>query len=130
MVLIGILAAVAAPRLTNRSAFESHGAAAEVRTALRYAQKLALSKNRQVCADTTATALTLSYTPATGATCSQPVMRVGEGVPYVVTPPPGVGMTPGVALRFSNAGIPNLVVPIVVGQAPPILVERETGYVR
>ncbi|MEQ1661506.1 MAG: prepilin-type N-terminal cleavage/methylation domain-containing protein [Thiobacillus sp.] len=130
LVLMGILAAVAVPRMTNRDAFDSHGAAAEVRTALRYAQKLALAKNRQVCATTTATTLTLSYTPNAGAACSQPVVRAGEGVPYVVTPPAGVGITPGVALRFTGAGVPNIVAPIVVGSAPAILVERETGYVR
>jgi MSHA pilin protein MshC len=132
MMIAGVLATVAAPRMIDRSAFQTRGGAAEVRTALRYAQKLAMAKNREVCVMTAGTGLTLNFNPTmtTGAACSQPVIRPGEGNPYVVTLP--VALTAGVAFRFDRQGrpSPNVAVNLTVGGSVLITVERETGYVQ
>lgn len=134
LLIVGVLAAVAVPRLVDRGAFQTHGAAAEVRTALRYAQKLALAKNREICVALTATdvRLTLNPTPTPGAACSQPVPRPGEGNPYVVTLPAGVALAPALAFRFDRQGrpSPNVTVNLTVGGSLPVTVTRETGYVQ
>ena len=43
MIIGGVLAAVAVPRMVDRSAYQTRGGASEVRTALRYAQRLAMA---------------------------------------------------------------------------------------
>ena len=146
MTIAGVLAAVMGPRMVDRTAFQTHGGAAEIRTALRYAQKLALAKNREVCVTTTAGDLTLMLNPITtlGAPCNANVLRPGadpvsEPTLIVVLP---TGITPVPTFRFngqgrptSNAAVPiplNAAVPLTVGSggAPvTVLVEPETGYV-
>lgn len=132
MIIGGVLAAVAAPRMIDRSAFQTRGGAAEVRTALRYAQKLAMAKNREVCVATAANSLALSFNPTltNGAACSQPVARPGEGSPYVVSLPTGIA--PVTAFRFDGQGrpSPNVAVNLTVGGSVPVTVTRETGYVQ
>lgn len=134
LLIAGVLATVAVPRLIDRSAFQTRGAAAEVRTALRYAQKLAMAKNREVCVATAANGLTLSFNPTTtaGMACSQAVIRPGEGNPYTVTLPAGIALTAGVAFRFDGQGrpSPNAAVNLTVGGSVPLTVARETGYVQ
>jgi MSHA pilin protein MshC len=141
MTIAGVLAAVAVPRMVDRSAFQTHGGAAEIRTALRYAQKLALAKNREVCVATTATPdLTLTFNPTTtiGAACGSQVIRPDGSSPnYTVTLPAGIGLVPITAFRFNAQGRPtnnagallNAVTTLTVGGSAQILVEPETGYV-
>jgi MSHA pilin protein MshC len=133
VLIAAVIAAVAIPRMVNQSAFQSRGTAAEVRTALRYAQRLAMAKDREVCVATTATSLTLTYNPTTipGTGCI-PVISPDDGAPYVVTPPPGVTLTPGIAFRFDGLGqpVPNAGVAVSVSGTAPIRVAVETGYVQ
>ena len=133
LIIVGVLAAVAAPRLLDRSAFQTHGASAEVRTALRYAQKLAMAKNREVCVTATAANLTLMFTDPPGPACSQFVLRPDGDASqptYTVTSPSGIALTP-MAFRFDGQGrpSPNIVLNLTVGGTVDITVERETGYV-
>ena len=142
MTIAGVLAAVAVPRMVDRSAFQTHGGAAEIRTALRYAQKLALAKNREVCAVVAANALTLSYdsSPNSGTppgACTQPVTRPGEGAAYTVVMPANITLTPNMTFRFNGQGRPttsaavlwNAAVILLVGGSAQVIVEPETGYV-
>jgi hypothetical protein len=109
-----------------------------VRTALRYAQKLAMAKNREVCVTRTATpTLTLSLT--TGAACNPPVLRPDGGGNYVVTPPAGITLTSSAPVfRFNAQGQPttnagvllNAATTLTVGGSAQIIVTRETGYVQ
>jgi len=117
------------------SAFQSRGAASEIRTALRYAQRLAMAKNREVCVTTTATVLTLMFNPSLvpGAACSQAVISPGGGSPnYIVTLPAGITLTPGLSFRFDAQGrpSPNAAVNMIVGGIIPVTVAHETGYVQ
>ncbi len=134
LVLAGLLAAVAAPRVLNQQAFQTHASAADVRAALRYARKLAVTKNRDVCVGITATSVALSLNPLAipGGACTQAVLRPGAGDPYVVNPPPGIGILPAMGFRFDAQGRPNPNVPInlTVGGSAPIVVARETGRVQ
>ncbi|CAG1017250.1 partial Type II secretion system protein G, partial [Burkholderiaceae bacterium] len=51
LVLIGILAVVAIPRLAGQSGFAARGARDYVASGLRYAQKSAVAMRRNVCVD-------------------------------------------------------------------------------
>jgi len=147
LTIAGVLATVAVPRMFDRSAFQTHGAAAEIRTALRYAQKLAMAKNREVCVTTTpAPDLRLSFSLAAGGPCNQQVIRPGGGqnpdgsFDYVATPPAGITLTSGAPVfRFDVQGRPItsppntvLVAPVdlTVGGTITISVLPETGYVQ
>ncbi len=132
LLIAGVLAAVAVPRLVDRGAFQTRGAAAELRTALRYAQKLAMAKNREVCVGLTATTVTLTLNPTqtAGAACSQPVTRPGEGNAYTVTLPAGTALTPAIGFRYDGAGRPSAWTTYTVGGSIPVAVTRETGYVQ
>jgi MSHA pilin protein MshC len=133
LVVVGILTAVAAPRMIDRTAFQTHGAAAEVRTALRYAQKLAMAKNREVCVTRTATpTLALTFSLTAGGPCNQAVLRPDGGGNYVVTPPGGITLTSVPVFRFDGQGrpVPNNAVNLNVGGSVTVTVTRETGYVQ
>lgn len=155
LTIAGVLAAVAVPRMVDRTAFQTHGSAAEVRTALRYAQKLAMAKNREVCVTTTAIPtprLTLAFSLVAGG-CDQPVIRPDGGrnpdgsLDYVVAPPANITFTSSPAVfRFDGQGrpLPNFAVVPGVAVTPPgvvvaaleiggtvsVTVRRETGYVQ
>lgn len=131
LLIAGVLAAVAAPRMIDRGAFQARGAAAEVRTALRYAQKLAMSKNREVCIGLTATTLALTFnpTPVAGAACSQPATRPGDNSPYVLNLPAGVTLAPAVGFRYDGGGRPSAWATYTIG-GNAVTVTRETGYVQ
>ncbi|MCA1924677.1 MAG: prepilin-type N-terminal cleavage/methylation domain-containing protein [Thiobacillus sp.] len=142
LIVVGVIAAVAAPRMVDRSAFQTHGGAAEIRAALRYAQKLAMAKNREVCVTTNPTGLALRFEdpPAAGSTCTRDVVRVGGNPPptppavatYTVTLPAGIGLVSSQAnFSFDPQGrpVPNAAVSLTVGGSAPVTVEAETGYV-
>jgi MSHA pilin protein MshC len=144
LTIAGVLAAVAGPRMVDRTAFQTHGGAAEIRTALRYAQKLALAKNREVCVTTAPTGLALRFEhpSAPGAACNQDVMRLGGNpsptppavTTYTVTLPTGINLASSAAtFSFDNLGrpSPNVGVSLTVGGSAPVtvLVEPDTGYV-
>lgn len=134
LTIAGVLAAVAVPRMVDRTAFQTHGSAAELRTALRYAQNLAMAKRLEVCVTTTPTPdLRLSFSLTAGGPCNQPVLRADGGGNYVVTLPAGIPLTSIPAnFRFDAQGrpIPNAAVTLNVGGTMPVIVTRETGYVQ
>jgi MSHA pilin protein MshC len=67
IVIVGILAAVAAPRFYNNNVFQSRGFADQVQATLRYAQKEAIAQHRNVCVTITASAITLNIATLSGA---------------------------------------------------------------
>ena len=142
LTIAGVLAAVMGPRMVDRTALQTHGGATEIRTALRYAQKLALAKNREVCVTTSPTGLALRFEhpAAPGAACNQDVVRLGGNpsptppavTTYTVTLPAGIGLTSTSAnFSFDSQGrpSPNAIVNLTVGGSAPVTVEPDTGYV-
>jgi MSHA pilin protein MshC len=132
IVIAGVIAVVAVPRMADRSAFQTRGGASELRTALRYAQRLAMAKNREVCVTTTASDLTLMFNPSltAGQPCI-PVIRPDDGSNYVLTLPAGIALTPVTTFRFDGQGRPSVTpVSLTVGGTITVTVERETGYVQ
>lgn len=137
MVIIGILAAVVAPRFFDSNVFQSRGFADQVQASLRYAQKVAIAQHRNVCAAFAANSVTLtidSDIPPDGACNPTPAgdlqSPTGEAS-YVITAPSGIafGALP-TNFSFDALGRPSTNQTItIVGATNPIIVEAETGYV-
>ncbi len=129
MVIVGILAAVAAPRFFERSVFDSRGFYDQVISTLRYAQKAAIAEHRFVCVAFTANSVTLTYGPTVA--CGGDLTGPGGQTPYTVTAPAGVVFVAvPAAFNFDALGRASAAQSITVkGYATAIAVEAETGYV-
>lgn len=131
MVIIGILAAVVAPRFFDNNVFQSRGFSDQVQASLRYAQKVAIAQHRFVCVVFTSNGITLS----TGATtaCGTPLASPSGDPSYVITAPSGVAFTALPAnFSFDALGRPNpnaAQTLAIAGAVNPITIEAETGYV-
>lgn len=133
LLIVGILAAIALPRFQDNTAFTQRGFYDEVKATLRYAQKLAIAKRREVCVAFPPGQVVLSFNPSTvaGAACSGSVNLPGQSAPYVVNAPAGATLVSSANFRFNGLGQPTPA-PVTVslsGRALPITVEAETGHV-
>lgn len=77
MILIGILAAVAIPRMPDVNDFRALAFHDSVVGGLRFAQKTATSHRRVVCATFTASSMTLAIATAGGVDCSVTPLLAG-----------------------------------------------------
>ncbi|WP_168224850.1 GspH/FimT family pseudopilin [Rhodoferax aquaticus] len=134
MVLLGVLAVFAAPRLSNTNSFSARGFHDETLALLRYAQKTAIAQRRNVCVQLDDTGLSLrifASNPAVG-TCSA----------AAVLPPPSTlrggsglaGQSAGAALtgfQFTPLGSTDQAgaITISIADSTHIIVEASTGYV-
>ena len=129
IVILGVLAAIAAPRFFERNTFDSRSFQDQVISSLRYAQKAAIAQHRFVCAAFTATTLTLTMgdTPACGTPLASPAGQPN----YLITAPDGVAFNPLPAnFNFDALGRASTAQPIAItGAANSITVEAETGHV-
>ncbi len=139
LVIVGLLASIALPRFQDNAAFTQRGFSDEVRATLRFAQKVAIAKRREVCVDFLPAAgalpdrLALTFNPTTipGAACSSAVTLPGQAAPYVANVPAGITLVLSANFRFNGLGQPS-VAPVTIaltGRALPITVSAETGYV-
>jgi len=130
MVIIGILAAVALPRMFDRNTFDSRGFYDQAISTLRYAQKTAVAQHRFVCvAFTTNRIITLTH--GANAACGSDLTSPSGQTPYTVTSPTAdVTLSGGVNFSFDALGRVSLPQDITVNGYPThIFVEAETGYV-
>lgn len=132
MVIAGILAAVAAPRLMNRGDFEIRGFSDQLAATVRYAQKLAIAQRRDVFVQLSTSEATLCYAAATP--CVSPAPGPGGEKSYAVTAPGGVSIaSPVAALGFDAGGRPGIAARLDIqvngAGTQTVRVERETGYV-
>jgi MSHA pilin protein MshC len=129
MVIAGILAAVAVPRMIGRNSFDTRGFADQLSATVRFAQKLAVAQRTDVFVRLTAGDATLCYDAA----CATPAPGPGGEKPYTVSAPGGVAITPAMVLGFSAGGVPDIaaLLDIQVSGAGThhVWVEQETGYV-
>lgn len=128
--IAGILAAVAVPRMTGRSAFDERGFADQLSATVRLAQKLAVSQRTDVFVRLTASDATLCYDAA----CATPAPGPGGEKPYTITAPNGVAIaSPLAVLAFDAGGRPNTAAQLDIqvngAGTHHVLVEQETGYV-
>jgi len=133
LVIVGILAAVAVPRLTGVRAFDEIGFLNETQAILRYAQKTAIASRRTVCVAFTATTATLTIASAAGvSTCDTNLAGPsGETPPHAVSARnSGATYSPVPAnFNFNALGQPSLAQTIAMTGVGAVTVETETGYV-
>lgn len=135
LVVLGILAAVALPRLRGGSGFDERALHDQIVATMRYAQKSAIAARRTVCVTfVSSTQMTFRISNAYPAPdCSAGVDLVGPDGKQLSVEASGTNSftasTP--SLTFDAAGRPSTPANIVVSDltALPIVVEAETGYV-
>lgn len=146
MVIVGIIAAISAPRFVGVDAFDARGSFGTLTAALRYAQKTAIAQRTTVCVDvnTTTRVVALSYRANSSALCSSvstgAVMDPATQTAYSKTLSSNVTLSAATnPLGFDGLGRPkpnanttftiqNAVVPSESTRT--ITVEADTGYVR
>ena len=141
IVILGILAALAAPRFFGRTDFDNRGFYDQVISTLRYAQKSAIAQRRFVCVTfgTSSVTLTQGATNSCGGALAMPsgeTSLTSTKATFSASPdfnfdclgrPRTVG---GGALCEDAAGIKTAPTTIsITNYATAIIVERETGYV-
>jgi len=137
LVVIGVLAAVAAPRFFGNNVFQSRGFADQVQAALRYAQKTAIAQRRNVCvAFPTAGTLAASAASVSGAgsACDTSLLSPSGQSGVWVDAPSGIQFsTKPNDFKFDALGVPwigasGVGTSGIIGTTI-ITVEAETGYV-
>jgi MSHA pilin protein MshC len=128
LTLMGALAAVAIPRMTDRTALQERGFQDEVRSLLRHSRKVAVSRQRDVCVLLTPAQGSAVYANGLGCNAAAPVTAPGNTDPYVIRVPAGVTLGGAALVRFNSGGqpVPNVDHVINVG-ALALTVSRETG---
>lgn len=145
MVVMGILAAFAGPRIFNIGVFNSRGFHDQTLAYLRFAQKTAVAQRRTVCVSFTTTSLSLAIASAAAtSSCASAATLTGplgdSGALVVLNAKTGVSFSavPAAAFNFDGLGQPisSTGVPLasaavfqVVGGPSAITVEPGTGYV-
>lgn len=129
LILLGILAAVGASRFSGTQTYDERGFAGKMVSALRHAQKTAVSSRCevQVAIDDSSDSYALTYT-GSGACTSGPVTRPGGGN-YAEAAPSGVDVRDSVTLRFQPLGsavVDSGSAPVRVGTFT-VAMEPETG---
>ena len=139
LIIVGILAVVAIPKLVGLGAYNTLGFYDRVASGIRFAQKQAIAKRRNVCLTFTANSVTFRFASSAGATapCDGDLAGPNGVAPYVLAPDPGgVGAvifspTP-TDFQFDALGRPTVGQTITVSGdgSKTLSVEQETGYVR
>lgn len=138
LVILGVLAAVAIPRLVGRDAFDALGFHDQTKGALQYARKTAVAQRRNACVaiDTAAGTITLTRASAAGAAaaCDRTlnVPLGGAATGNQLQSPSGISLAATAsALTFDSLGraSPGVTLTVTGDIARTIQVEAETGYV-
>lgn len=127
MVMMGVLAVFAAPRLVNTGDFTARGFRDETLSVLRYAQKTAVAQRRVVCVQLNATGVALTMD-----TDATPDGVCNGAVTLPSTPRGGTGLSGSVsAFKFTPLGGTDLTaaVTVSIANSTAITVEADTGYV-
>lgn len=124
MLLIGILAVVALPRL-NIQGFERQGYARELTLALRHAQRVAIASGCAVEVNIQTGAYAVGW--AAGGDCgSGTLAHPSRGGPFVGSGAISSGAT---TVRFDGLGRTSSGAAIMISEGPTIIVEAGSGYV-
>ncbi len=111
MVVLGILAAFAIPRLVDRTGFESRGVYDHAQSIVRYAQKIAIAQRQSppkqpIFVVITASQIRVCY----DAGCTAAVTDPGTGAALALDTPSGgaVTLSPATTFSYSGSGVPSL----------------------
>jgi MSHA pilin protein MshC len=130
LMLIGLLAALAAPRLTDRSALQERGVQDQLRGLLRSARQVAVTQEREVCVLLAAAQARAVYGVGGGCPLTNPVSGHGGEATLALQLPPQLAMGGATLVRFNARGqpVPATDQVITVGSLS-LTVSRETGLV-
>ena len=130
LIIVGILAAIAAPRFFDRQTFEGRGFFDQTLAITRYAQKSAIALRRNVCVNIAPPSINLTYASAagSGAACDTPLPSPFGESSFTVTAPSGVTLSPSTTVTFTALGSVGATTTITVSSRT-ITVEGGTGYV-
>ena len=132
LIIIGVLAVAAIPRLLDSRTFDSRGFNDQTLAALRYAHKAAIAQRRTVCVSFSVSSVTLTMASVAGSsTCDTNLAGPAGDSPFQITASPGVAFTASPSnFRFNGAGQASLGQTLQVsGVSNTITVEQDTGYV-
>lgn len=134
IVILGVLAVFAGPRMFNTGDFSARGFHDETLSLLRFAQKTAVAQRRVVCVKVADTGLTLTMD-----TASTPTGNCNGTLALPNKPKGGTGLTASVAgaaitaFQFGSLGTSNQTqaITLTIANSSPatITVEADTGYV-
>lgn len=137
MMMIGILAIAAVPRMTLMTGYKDMGHRDQLQATIDYARKTAVARRRHTCltiAGNTATLTGDLTTPDVhvAGTCSASPLLLPSGT-NTLNPPSGVTVT-NAMIQFDNEGRPEAGVTLTVtdtssGTTSSLTVETDTGYV-
>jgi MSHA pilin protein MshC len=127
IVMLGVLAVFAAPRMFNTGDFTQRGFHDETMSLLRYAQKTAIAQRRTVCVKFNPKGVSLSMFAANPSAESCPA-ALALNPPN--TPRGGTDLA-GTSFAFTPLGSTDqtAAIAITISNANPITVEAATGYV-
>jgi MSHA pilin protein MshC len=136
IMILGILAAMAAPRFFDLGVFEERGFYQEVASALRYAQKIAVGSGCPVRVTINAGSYDLKQQAALGNRCDPgggwtTDVLLPDGQPAAGSAPTGITLGPITNYQIDGLGQTNLGgvdLPVTVG-ALSMTVQAESGYV-
>jgi MSHA pilin protein MshC len=143
MVLTGVLAAVAIPRMFDKGGFAARGTRDFVGSALRYAQKSAIAMRRNVCVSVGTASLGITHAGSAGSAqacaAGNAVLDPATGQAFDAKPyEQGATVAAATSVVFDALGRPlgAALAPLaaaqsiaVTGHPSPIVIEPETGYV-
>ena len=136
IVIIGVLGAIAGPRLFNNSTFDERAYYDELVTSIRYAQKVAVASGCRVQLDITATTYSLSQQALQAGHCdpadaSFPVpVRLPSGEIMNGSAPGGITAAPAIIFVYEPLGRTNLAANqmLTVGSRT-LTIQAESGLV-
>jgi MSHA pilin protein MshC len=135
VVIMGVLAVFAAPRLFNTGDFNARGFHDETLALLRFGQKSAVAQRRTVCVTLNVNGVSMKMFVANPAptTCAAatPAQAPDLVLPFAPRGGSGLSSSLGVPFQFTPLGgtDQNSAVTISIANSTPITVEASTGYV-
>ena len=130
MILVGVLAVAALPRLSNKQNFDTRGFFDKTKAAVQFARKAAIAERRTVCVAITGNAYTITQSTTFNGACSAPLLDSSTGNAFSAISASGVTLTATVSpINFDAQGSTLTASTVTVGGTLSFLVEANTGYV-
>ena len=133
MILIGIMSAVAIPRISSLGTFNARGFRDQTIATLRFAQKTAIAQRRAVCVAIGSTGTGVTLTIATSDTktiCSNAADFVSLTPPFSPKAGSGLSGSDFTFLRIGETSQASGSITLTITDADPITIDAVTGYVR
>jgi MSHA pilin protein MshC len=135
IVILGIVAAFAAPRFFNNTTFVTRGYYEELASALKYAQKLAVASGCPVRVTVAAGSYVARQQAVSAGTCNPAdatyptAVALADGQTLAGTAPSGVTASPAVTVTFDALGRSSLAADQAIAVGPFTLTVRTSGFV-